>query len=277
MGCIVDAIRYPHRTTMRFYKDSEVETPVCWYFAAPEAKPLGFYTRFGSGLWGKDYMDQWEGVGQTPFASIDFRSHCCALPGKAPRGTPEQFAEGIDLDEQTHIAGLIGDCSRVPPTYLPMVVDVIAVGSFAALDQTIYDESDGCYEFSIGYVPRFARLTIAGSPGGTADGSWRIAWPGLPLAGVIWTLAAQYLDTGDPPIPDGLTCTIFCDKNNSDNWYATLTIPGYGSLNLLNLYGTYRPANLSGDGSATPGFSGMTVSVAELAPLVPAPYRFYTF
>lgn len=44
-------IRSAYRTKMRFFSDSDEETPVEWYFAAPNAAALGLPTLFGSRAW----------------------------------------------------------------------------------------------------------------------------------------------------------------------------------------------------------------------------------
>ena len=108
----MDWIKYPYSTWMKFYKDSDVLTPVCWYYCEPGAKDLGFYTRFASGVYGKDHQADWEGVGEAPFQQLTFgkRSPCCVLPGTGPVGTPKQFAEGVSINDNLPMPECLYPC-----------------------------------------------------------------------------------------------------------------------------------------------------------------------
>lgn len=59
----MDVIRRCYTTKMRFFEDSDVEIPVQWYFAHPDAKVFPKWHRFASGNWARD-KDFWTGPGE---------------------------------------------------------------------------------------------------------------------------------------------------------------------------------------------------------------------
>lgn len=81
---------------MRFYQDDDRLTLVRWFACEPDAKGLGFYTRFASGFWSQQYLKEWAGVGQIGMPVSWGRDvDPTTLPGKKPFGTPEQFEHGV--------------------------------------------------------------------------------------------------------------------------------------------------------------------------------------
>lgn len=96
----MDYIRYPYRTKMKFYTDSDRETEVCWYYAAEDAKLFPGYTRFASGLMSHDKMKEWKGIGEIPKTPKLWGSSskpCCEWPGIEPKGPLGAFTTGVPI------------------------------------------------------------------------------------------------------------------------------------------------------------------------------------
>lgn len=272
MGCIVDPIRYPYRTTMRFHKDSGVETPVCWYFCSPEAKPLGCYTRFGSGLYGKDYMDKWEGVGEVAFGPLDFRPECCQYPGKGRVGTAEQFAEGVKLaDAPPPVQGLFvcsdPDLTRID-TNSPRWLDVPhqpQADNSSAYEWWQYPDS------GIGYIWPNSMLTLTCENDPSLNGSWELSWvinPGV--SGNWWTGRFGILPGTTAPQP-----TPMFQVSPNDTVGASVVLTAIGETFpfylIFPLTGSPRPVSYSGS-SDDATFGHCTATLTALPPLVPPPY-----
>lgn len=98
----VDDIRRCYTTNVRFFKDSEIEIPIRWFFVDDDAKDIAIYTRFGSGNWASDKID-WPGPGEVlgaPRQWVD-GSYPPFTGGRLPgfegqffKGPAEWFADG---------------------------------------------------------------------------------------------------------------------------------------------------------------------------------------
>lgn len=94
MGWGVDHIRVPYKTRMRFFRNSDAETEVTWFFT--DKPPLPFDTAFYSRLWSNENVaEQW--LGETsPFMRENASGHPPGtVPPGPPMGQPEWFLEGF--------------------------------------------------------------------------------------------------------------------------------------------------------------------------------------
>lgn len=93
----MDYIGYPHTVRMSFYKDRpDILTTVRWYYCEDGAATLPFYTRFASGWHDRDFVKDWQGVGQIGLPLKWGRAVTGdPLDGVEPSGTADQFANGV--------------------------------------------------------------------------------------------------------------------------------------------------------------------------------------
>lgn len=84
---------------MRFFKDSDIEVSVRWFFCDPTAKLLGTYSRFSSGNWASQ-KDSWPGPGEVLGATREWSDGETPQWAQGQRhcGTDLQWAEGPSFD-----------------------------------------------------------------------------------------------------------------------------------------------------------------------------------
>lgn len=70
-GQCMDVLRACYRTRMRFFRDSDLEIPVTWYWCEEGALPFPGHTVFGSGNWATS-RDDWVGPGEVGGAPRPF-------------------------------------------------------------------------------------------------------------------------------------------------------------------------------------------------------------
>lgn len=95
----MDLVRSCYKTKVRFFKDSDIEVSIRWFFCNPTAKLLGIYSRFSSGNWASQ-RDSWPGPGEVLGASREWSD------GETPQwaigqrhcGTGAQWADGPVFD-----------------------------------------------------------------------------------------------------------------------------------------------------------------------------------
>jgi hypothetical protein len=97
---VVDSLRSCYKTKCRFFKDSDIESTIVYYFCRPGAPALPFTTRFASGVWAYE-KGGWPGPGEVQGATREYYN------GKPPQdadrfsfcGTAEQFREGALIED----------------------------------------------------------------------------------------------------------------------------------------------------------------------------------
>jgi hypothetical protein len=113
----VDLVRSCYTTTMRFFRDSNLEIPVTWYKCAPTAKAFPGYTRFASGNWAST-KDAWQGPGEANFKPRPWSD------GRPP-GPPEfPVLDSIPLEQTGVVVNTyttVGQIELVPDDFTVLV------------------------------------------------------------------------------------------------------------------------------------------------------------
>ena len=106
---------------MQFFKDSTEVTAVRWYFVPPKTPFLPFPTRFASGNWAAR-KEGWTGPGEIEGVGRPWSNGALPLPWgvRKPCGTPEQFLEGVTIDQAVIFpptSGCLPKCYPGPPGF----------------------------------------------------------------------------------------------------------------------------------------------------------------
>jgi hypothetical protein len=96
-GSVVDFLRSPHRTSVRFVEDGEPVT-IRWYRAKTDARLIPFPTIYGSQVWESDaVLSPHIGPVSRDFDYV--RNVDLNYRGKCVQGHPEWFREGLSASE----------------------------------------------------------------------------------------------------------------------------------------------------------------------------------
>lgn len=96
----MDYVRSCYSTRVRFFRDSDLEVTVRWYFCKPGAAIFPHYTLFGSGNWASDKFN-WLGPGEVEETPRPWNNGATPAWADGQRfcGRPDQYADGLLLSD----------------------------------------------------------------------------------------------------------------------------------------------------------------------------------
>jgi hypothetical protein len=169
---IVSYIKSCYTAKVRFFRDSDREDTVYWYFTSPDAREFPFYSRFCTGDFVDSRVGDWPGPGEVKGTKQWRRGvNPWGLDGtcRLPLGDPEWWARGVPLGSAGPVVR--PSCCAMHPVVLP--AGGLAAGAAAQTDQ-----------FALTALP------TGGAAAGAGVGIARIA---LPLGGLAGGAGAGLL------------------------------------------------------------------------------------
>jgi hypothetical protein len=199
----VDLLRSCYTTSARLFRNSDVETPIRWFFCDPGAELLPFPSCINSRNWGDDRTNYPRGKRFPPAADVvpgevlgaprPWRngSNFAFLPGEHWQGDPEEFLRGMLFRE---------------PRYLDTCFDLEAVADCAA--DGFVPEPHGC-ELPIPTDCVIAPCCMIGSIATEAPSTTTSGYLFGPTEEFDWNYLAQGWSRGLGITPAALLTVVF--------------------------------------------------------------------